>query len=175
MPRRVPNWFWSPKSLRHLTRRFGGLTCFFTQAAKTGCPVRRIGPIHFTWTLRWTITYRTIKIQDTMYQYQQTTWNQPNPLRFNPNLFGNINLQIPHIYRGIFSPFFSEDVHAISIIFHRFWTPSVPTHRFGSCQDLDGRTALHYVACWGDLEVAKSLLAQGEPSWEKGRWYWKLT
>ena len=28
---------------------------------------------------------------------------------------------------------------------------------------MDGRTALHYVACWGDLEVAKSLLASGEP------------
>lgn len=24
---------------------------------------------------------------------------------------------------------------------------------------MDGRTALHYVACWGDLEVAKSILA----------------
>ena len=26
---------------------------------------------------------------------------------------------------------------------------------------MDGRTALHYVACWGDLEVAKSILAPG--------------
>ena len=28
-------------------------------------------------------------------------------------------------------------------------------------QDLDGRTALHYVACWGDLEVARLILACG--------------
>ena len=86
------------------------------------------GPIHFTWTLRWTITYRTIKIQDTMYQYQQTTWNQPNPLRFNPNLFGNIpNLQFPHIYR-FFLPVFVKMFMQFPSFSTCFWTPSVPTH-----------------------------------------------
>ena len=144
------------------------------QKLDTASRISAGGPIHLSWTLRWITTvlrYHSVDCRKhKVAEYNNTSKQHGmNPISFDSiRRYLVTSICLPYL-QGVFTCF-HEFFWRFSYIFHHFpsvlTSPSVPTHRFPGrffCQDMDGRTALHYVACWGDLEVAKSLLASGEP------------